>query len=74
MIESTTSLSVYASESPGKAAIIVAETGESMSYAQLNRQSIQCARLMRNQGLSFGDHIALMVENLPEALVVCWAA
>ena len=74
MIESTTSLSVYASESPGKAAIIVAETGASMSYAQLNRQSIQCARLMRNQGLSFGDHIALMVENLPEALVVCWAA
>ncbi|MDG1386895.1 MAG: acyl-CoA synthetase [Halioglobus sp.] len=74
MSHSNTSLSFHARSTPEKAAIIVAESGAITTYEELNRKSIQCARLFAEQGLGFGDHIALMVENLPEALVVAWAA
>ncbi len=55
-------------------ALVDAETGATMSYDELNRRSIRCARLLREEGLTFGDHIAVMAENLPDVLVVAWAA
>lgn len=73
---SSTSLTLHARATPGKAAIIAAESGAVTTYQELNRKSIQCARLFAEQGLGFGDHIALMVENVPEA-VCCgcmWAS
>jgi acyl-CoA synthetase (AMP-forming)/AMP-acid ligase II len=67
-------LSQHAQTTPHKAALIDAATGSVMTFAQLNRRSIRCARLFTNEGLTFGDHIAVMTENLPNTLVVAWAA
>jgi long-chain acyl-CoA synthetase len=74
MIVGGPSPGIHARDTSGKDAIIVAETGATTTYEELNRKSIQCARFFSEQGLAFGDHIALMVENLPEALIVSWAA
>ena len=57
-----------------KPALIDGSTGIRLTYAELDRRSIQCARLFKAEGLQFGDHIAVMTENVPETLVVAWAA
>ena len=57
-----------------KPALIDGPTGERLTYAELNRRSLQCARLFLAEGLKFGDHIAVMTENVPETLIVAWAA
>jgi len=59
---------------PHKAAIIMADSGEIVSYAQLDRRSNQIAQLFRAQGLSAGDHIALMLENSRHFLEICFGA
>ncbi|HEX7036042.1 MAG TPA: acyl-CoA synthetase [Pseudomonadales bacterium] len=67
-------LAEHAQNQGSKAALIDAETGAVLTFDELNRRSIRCARLLRREGLRFGDHIAVMTENLPDALVVAWAA
>ncbi len=64
----------HAAAGGDRIALVDAETGATMSYDELNRRSIRCARLLREEGLGFGDHIAVMAENLPDVLVVAWAA
>jgi len=57
-----------------KPAVIMGETGESLSYAELERRSNQIARLFRDQGLEPGDHIAILMENRLDYFPVVWAA
>jgi long-chain acyl-CoA synthetase len=64
----------HAAANGAKIALIDAETHETVSYDDLNRRSIQCVRLFQSEGIEFGDHVAVMTENLPEALIVAWAA
>lgn len=64
----------HAQSQPEKVALIDAESGAQLTYGELNRRSVQCVRLFEAEGLRFGDHIAVMTENLPQALVVAWAA
>lgn len=59
---------------PDKTALIEARSGRTWTFAQLNDASIRCARLFAHQGLGFGDHIAVMTENLAENLIVTSAA
>ncbi len=67
-------LAEHARTQPDKPALIDGATGAVMTFDELNRRSIRCARLFARDGLEFGDHIAVMTENLPDALVVAWAA
>lgn len=69
-----TDINRHAEARPDKAALIDADSGSVITYAELNSRSIQCARLFAEEGLGFGDHIAVMAENLPETLIVAWAA
>lgn len=59
---------------PDKPAIIMAETGETLTYRQLEDNSIRLARHLRDAGLRRGDHLALLSGNDPKVYEVYWAA
>ncbi|KAA1194260.1 acyl-CoA synthetase [Pseudohalioglobus sediminis] len=59
---------------PHKPAIIMGDSGEMVTYRQLDERSNQGAQLFRSLGLQAGDHIALMMENNARFLEICWAA
>ena len=63
----------YALENPHHAAIIMAETGESVSYAELESRSNQLAHLLRKQGLRRLDHYAIFMENNSRFIEACSA-
>lgn len=65
---------VHARSDPGKPALIVAETGETISFAELDQRSNRAAQLFRTHGLEAGDTIALFCENMPQFYDVAWGA
>ena len=66
--------SVHARTDPTKPALIVAETGETITYAELDARSNRAAQLFRARGLVTGDTIALALENTPEFYDIAWGA
>jgi long-chain acyl-CoA synthetase len=64
----------YAAQTPDRIAAVMAGTGESVSYGELERRSVQLARVLREAGLRTGDAVALLTENSLRALEVYWAA
>jgi long-chain acyl-CoA synthetase len=64
----------HAATTPSKPAIIMASTGETVSYQRLNETSNQVANLLRAAGLKAGDVIALMMENCAEFFELAWGA
>lgn len=64
----------HARHVPDKAACIVADTGEVMTYAQMEAVANQGARLMRALGLKRGDVVAVVLENGLETFRIAWAA
>ena len=64
----------WAIEKPDEPAIIMAGSGEKVTYRALNERSNQAAHLFRKLGINAGDHIALLVDNQPLFFEVCWAA
>ena len=64
----------HAETMPRKPAIIVAETGETISYAALNARSNQAAQLFRAEGLQPGDRVALFMENMADYFALVWGA
>ena len=66
--------STYAATHPDKPAIIVAETGETVSYAELDAASNRAAQLFRAHGLGHEDVVALMLENTPHYYGLTWGA
>jgi len=67
-------LTQLAAERPDKAAYIMAATGQTFSYLDLEQGSNQLAHLFRSLGLNRGDHIAILLENHPLFLQICVAA
>lgn len=67
-------VSVFAQTTPDKPAYIMAGTGETVTYKQLNDRSNQGAQLFRKLGLKFGDTIAIMFENNVHYLEIAIAA
>jgi len=59
---------------PHKPAIIMADSGEMVTYAQLDERSNQAAQLFRSLGLKKGDHIGMMLTNNRQFLEICWGA
>src|SRR6202035_2458277 len=64
----------YAAQAPDKIAAVMAGTGDSISYGELERRSVQLARVLRQAGLRPGDVVALLTENGLRSLEVYWAA
>src|SRR4051794_25884777 len=65
---------VHAASRPDAAAVVMAATGETITYRELNDRSNQLAQLFWDAGLRFGDHVAVLMDNHPRYLEVCWAA
>jgi long-chain acyl-CoA synthetase len=63
-----------AQQQPNKAAYIMAASGETVTYEQLNARSCQTSQLFRSMGLQIGDHIALLMENNARFLEICIGA
>jgi len=66
--------SLIAQKTPDKPAIIMASSGESVSFRELDARTNQGAQLFRKLGLKTGDGIAIFMENNIRFLEICWAA
>lgn len=64
----------WARQTPDKPAIIMAATGESLSFGVLDARADQLAQLLRARGLRAGDGIAVIMENHPRFFELFWAA
>ena len=66
--------SAFAAETPDRPAYIMANSGEVVTYAELDRRSNQVAHLLRASGVNRGEHIAIMMKNCTEFLQVAQGA
>lgn len=66
--------SVHARSNPDKPAIIVAETGATISYGELDAASNRVAQLFRAHGLGHDDVVAYMLDNTPDYYGLTWGA
>lgn len=64
----------HAQQTPDKLAIVMADTGEKLTYRELDERSAKLARVLHDAGLGKGDHIAFLAPNSPEVFVMLWAA
>jgi acyl-CoA synthetase (AMP-forming)/AMP-acid ligase II len=64
----------WASKEPNRPAIVMVESGETVTYGELDALSNRIAHYLRSLGLRTGDHVALVSENHPRFLAACWAA
>lgn len=64
----------FAMSKPNSPAVIMAGSGEVMSFSELNARSNQLAHRFRAAGLNRGDHVALFMENQIHYMEVVWAA
>jgi long-chain acyl-CoA synthetase len=53
----------YAIESPDKPALIMAGTGETVTFSEYEQRCNRVAHLLRDAGLQRGDHISVFMEN-----------
>ncbi|WP_309752190.1 acyl-CoA synthetase [Novosphingobium sp.] len=64
--------SIHARGHPDKPAIIMAGSGEVVTYAELDHRSNQVAQLLRARGVGIGDTVALCLENHPWFFCLAW--
>src|SRR5687768_7121049 len=66
--------SAVAATAPDRPAVVIAGSGQVLSYEQLDARSNQVANLLRAHGVEVGAHVALLLENRREFLEVFWGA
>lgn len=64
----------FAESVPDRVAVIVGDTGASLTYGEMEARSNQLAHSFRSFGLGVGDHVAILMENRTEYFEVVWAA
>jgi acyl-CoA synthetase (AMP-forming)/AMP-acid ligase II len=64
----------HAERRPDHPAVVMAESGETVTYRELDERSNRLAQLLYARGLRFGDHVAILMENDARYLEMCWAA
>jgi acyl-CoA synthetase (AMP-forming)/AMP-acid ligase II len=62
----------HAATNPDKPAVIMAETGWTQTFAELDAAANRLSRLFRSIGLEPGDHVALCLENHPRYIEILW--
>jgi long-chain acyl-CoA synthetase len=53
----------YAQEHPDQPALVMAASGESLTFAEFEANANRLAHLFRSAGLKRGDHVAMLLEN-----------
>jgi long-chain acyl-CoA synthetase len=66
--------SIHARTNPQKPAYIMAGTGETVTFGELDARSNQGAHLFRSLGIGRGDAVAFFIDNSPRYYEVLWAA
>jgi fatty-acyl-CoA synthase len=64
----------HAALAPDKPAIVMAESGRTMTYGELDDNSARLASSLHHLGLRKGDVVAMLTDNAPEAFEIYWAA
>jgi long-chain acyl-CoA synthetase len=64
----------HAATRPDKPAFIMAGSGATVTYRELDDRSNQLAQLLHDRGIGFRDHVAIFLDNNPRYLEVVWAA
>ncbi|MEV5610745.1 acyl-CoA synthetase [Streptomyces sp. NPDC052225] len=59
---------------PARPAVVTADGNTTLTYGQLEENSLRLADHLRSAGLRRGDHVALLADNDPRVLEVSWAA
>jgi long-chain acyl-CoA synthetase len=61
-----------AATTPDKPAVVMAETGVTITFAELDAAANRLSQLLYSAGLRPGDHVALCLENHPRYLELLW--
>lgn len=64
----------WAATDPDRIALVMAGSGRSLTYAELDERSLRLANRLHASGLRRGDVVALLSDNTPETYEVYWAA
>jgi fatty-acyl-CoA synthase len=64
---------IHARTRPDHPAIIMAGSGTTVSFAEMEDAANRIARLLRARGVAAGDTVGLWLENRPEFLEIAWA-
>ncbi|TMM48325.1 acyl-CoA synthetase [Qipengyuania marisflavi] len=62
----------HAQSRPGHPAIIMAGSGETVTYGEMDAYADRFSQLMRARGLTRGNHVALLLENSVHNLQIAW--
>ncbi|MFE2996963.1 acyl-CoA synthetase [Nocardia sp. NPDC059246] len=65
---------VHALSTPDKPAVVMAGTGRTITYRELDENSARLARVLHDLGLRPGDVLAMLSDNSPECFEIYWAA
>jgi fatty-acyl-CoA synthase len=66
--------SIIAKDHPDRKAVIMGNSGESFTFAELDAASNRFAQLFRAHGLASEDTVAILLENHPQYFNVVWGA
>jgi acyl-CoA synthetase (AMP-forming)/AMP-acid ligase II len=64
----------FAATHPDRPAVVMATSGEVVTYGELDAEANRLSRALRAAGLQVGDHVALCLENSARFLPVMWGA
>ncbi len=64
----------HAETTPDKPAVIMAESGQQLTFAELEQRSARLAQLLHAAGLRAGDHVSIFMENNIHYFECFWAA
>ncbi|MGB5778501.1 MAG: acyl-CoA synthetase [Allopontixanthobacter sediminis] len=64
----------HAQSRPDHPAVIMAGSGETITYRQMDEAANRVAQLLRARGLAAGDAIAVLMENSPRYYEIYWGA
>lgn len=67
-------LSEIARRQPDKPALVMSDGSRGMTFAELDRRSLQVEALLHEHGVGAKEHVALVMDNRPEFLEVAWGA
>ncbi len=59
-------------ESPNKPAVVMASSGEVITFKELDDGANRLSQVLRRAGLKVGDHIAFCLENHPRYFEILW--
>src|SRR5215471_3593589 len=64
----------HAATTPDRPAVIMATSGQVITYGELDAEANRVSHLFRSIGLQPGDHVAFCLENHPRFLALAWGA